>query len=272
VVWLLWFVSVLVGALAIGVMLFLLKYRQYALYEATHDNFITFAIAAVPYLWIITFTLLAVLAIYNLRHTKRGYRYPLWTLILSSIALSVVGGSIMHLGGQGYVLDRYLGEQLSMYTSQVKHEKKLWQQPADGRLLGQAVLATVAPTSTIIFEDSLGGRWRVEIADLSDGELQLLNSKELVRMFGQPLNLSAKVFHACGVFPWLLNAAMPGKQLAYERQAFLDKSMLYINEAERRTADKEMQLKLDRDSSEVEEDSLCIEMMPVKRVKQRMKE
>ncbi len=272
VVWFLWLLSVLIGSLVVGVLLFLMTYRQYALYEATHDSFLSFLISTLPFLWIVTFLALVLTAIYNLRHTKRGYRYPLWTLMLTSVALSGVGGALLHVSGQGYALDRYLGEQLAAYTSEVKKEKQLWQQPEQGRLLGQSILETVAPTSTIVFEDSLGGRWRVEISDLSDEELLLLNSKELVRMFGQPINLSAKVFHACGVFPWLLHDAMPSKQLAHERQVFLDKSMSYIKEADRRTNDREMQLKLNRETDALPTETICAEMMPVKRVRERMQE
>ncbi len=54
VVWTLWLVTVLVGALAVAVSLFVIAQRQYALYEATHDNFLTFLVTVLPYLWIIT--------------------------------------------------------------------------------------------------------------------------------------------------------------------------------------------------------------------------
>ena len=43
-VWVLWLISVVVGALAVAVTFFVLNHRQYALYEATHENFFTFMV------------------------------------------------------------------------------------------------------------------------------------------------------------------------------------------------------------------------------------
>ncbi len=59
-VWALWGASVIVGALSVAVTLFVIAYRQYALYEATHENFLTFIVEALPYLWITVFALMVI--------------------------------------------------------------------------------------------------------------------------------------------------------------------------------------------------------------------
>src|SRR6056297_1803607 len=96
VIWLLWLISVLVGALAVAISVFVVTHRQYALYEATHDNFLTFMVEVLPYVWIIVFGAMALFAVYNLRHTKRGYRYPVSYILASSVVLSFAIGSALH--------------------------------------------------------------------------------------------------------------------------------------------------------------------------------
>jgi hypothetical protein len=113
-VWSLWVTSIVIGALAVAVTSFVLTHHEYALYEATHDNFLTFFIGALPYLWIITFGIMAFVAVYNLRHTKHGYRYPVWQIFLSSFVLSIAGGSVLQVFGMGYSVDHMLGRQMPM--------------------------------------------------------------------------------------------------------------------------------------------------------------
>jgi hypothetical protein len=91
-VWFLWFFSVLFGALAVAVTLYVLMNHQYALYEATHNNLFTFIIEVLPFLWLFIFGLMTLVAIYNLRHTSRGYRYPVSVILASSLLLSLAGG------------------------------------------------------------------------------------------------------------------------------------------------------------------------------------
>ena len=100
-VWALWTLSIVVGAFSVAVVGFVLTHHEYALYEATHENFATFIVEALPYMWILTFGLMAAVAIFNLRHTKHGYRYPLWQVFGSSVVLSLVGGGVLHVFGFG---------------------------------------------------------------------------------------------------------------------------------------------------------------------------
>ena len=137
VVWSLWLLTVLVGALAIAVSLFVVTHRRYALYEATHDNFLTFFATVLPTVWVVIFLLMIGFAIYNVRHTRRGYRRPLWMIAASSVVLSFAGGSLLQMLGLGAVIDREFGDLMATYPSQERMERALWQAPAEGRLVGR---------------------------------------------------------------------------------------------------------------------------------------
>ncbi|MCA9362243.1 hypothetical protein KC906_02620 [Candidatus Kaiserbacteria bacterium] len=223
IVWFFWFLSVLVGALAVAVSLFVVVHGQYALYEATHDNFITFLVDALPYLWISIFGLMVFVAVYNLRHTKHGYRHPLWMIMASSIVLSFAGGSALQFFGFGYTIDDILGERMALYVSQKKFEQQLWQDPDDGRLLGRQVYSTLAPTSTVVFEDFGGRRWSLNVSELHPRDRELLATQQTVRLLGKVTAPKLALFHACVVHPWMIDAKVTAKDMSLEREVFIER-------------------------------------------------
>jgi hypothetical protein len=222
-VWFLWLLSVVFGAFAIAVTLFVFMNHQYALYEATHDNLFTFVVEVLPFLWLMVFGLMTFVAIYNLRHTARGYRYPISIILASSLVLSLAGGAALQLFGMGYSIDHLLGQNMKMYVSQEKLEERIWQMPTEGRLIGKQVFTTLSPTSTIIFEDAAGERWQVTISELDAYEIELLVSQDRIKLLGKVINESVRKFHACGAFPQMVGKEMTMDKLSQERQRFIDR-------------------------------------------------
>lgn len=221
--WSLWFVSVIVGALSLAVMEFVILHRQHAFFEATHDSFLTFMIAVLPYVWIFTFVLMAGVAVYNLRHTRRGYRKPIWFILVSSIVLSFAIGSALHLFGVGYWVDQKLGQYLALYNSQSKLERQLWQAPTAGRLLGKQLYSTTEPTMLVIFKDASGQFWQVIVSELNHEERVFLSSGQKARLLGTMVPAPVPTFHACGAFPWIYESeggesALPGRD---ERELYV---------------------------------------------------
>jgi hypothetical protein len=157
VVWFLWLISILFGSLAIAVTEFVVGNQQYALYEVTHGSYLYFLIDVIPYLWVIMFGVMTVVAVYNLRHTKHGYRWPIWMILASSVVLSFFGGTMLHIFGFGHELDEQIAQRAPMiYTSQHQREIGWWQAPAEGRLVGVQAYSTLRPTTTAIFKDTNG--------------------------------------------------------------------------------------------------------------------
>jgi hypothetical protein len=222
-VWALWAVSVIVGALAVSVTLFVLTHSQYALYEATHDNFLTFMAEVLPLVWIIVFAAMAGLGVYELRRTKRGYKYPLWQIFASSVVLSLAGGAALQFFGLGYATDHMLGIHMNMYNSQEKIEKRMWQNPHRGRLVGQAEEAFVPPATGVRFKDLEGKVWQASVQDLSKDELELLSGMQPVRMFGIVMDEQSALFHPCHVFIHKSPNEHSLRDLKQERMEFISK-------------------------------------------------
>jgi heme/copper-type cytochrome/quinol oxidase subunit 2 len=216
-VWTLWALTVLFGALAVAVIEFSSLNSSYALYEATHESFLTFAIEALPYLWLLVFMLLVCVAYFNLRRTKQGYKYPFSHIVFSSLGFSLVGGILLHFAGVGFYLDTYLGRMSAMYESQAEMEMRLWQNPLAGRLVGNY------QEDQTIFIDNNNHAWQLTTKELRMREQDLLLSGSRVRLIGLPDRDELNTFYVCAVFPWMLAKPPKLKDLQEERGEFMDR-------------------------------------------------
>lgn len=269
--WFIWLFTVLLGALATAVLIFTSTYRYYDIYEATHDNFVTFFFEALPILWILAFIALMFVAMRGLRATRRGYRLSPVLVGGSSIGVSVLLGMIGSALGFGFVVDRALGEFAPMYYSQAEREQVIWQHPAEGRLIGRA-LSIVAPEQMqVSFVDSTGAIWVMDIQELRQQDRELLGSLERVRILGQQMEDDPIRFHACGVFPWMLDKNRPMKELSAERKAYVEKMYAHsYTSAERLQAFEQVAFTEAR-ADAVPSMKICAEIAVVRRIADQMR-
>lgn len=222
-VWFVWLLSIAVGALTVAVSMFVVTQRQYSLYEATHDNFLTFMVGALPYIWMVAFGVMVYVSIRNLRCTKHGYKYSVHAVIVSSVVLSLFGGVALQHYGLGYSVDNAIGNRVAGYLSQEKLERKVWQAPDEGRLLGKQVLNTASPEKVLIFEDAEGNRWKMNVKELTSQDFDLLGTERTVRLLGKAVDNEQRLFHACGVFPWMVDKNITLGELRNQREQFVDR-------------------------------------------------
>lgn len=221
-VWVLWALSVVAGAIAVAVMMYVGNHARFALFEATHTTPLSFFVEVLPYVWMLFFTIMALFAYYNLRHTKRGYKYSFTHILLSSLVFSLVGGVILHVFGTGHLIDSSLSKTMPLYPSLERVEMKMWQNPAEGRLVGRFG-AEIEPEMQYSFTDTKNISWTVIVTELREPDRQLLFSTEPVRLLGTTTNRTERIFHACGVFPWMFTTEsdMPTEQLSEQRKQFI---------------------------------------------------
>lgn len=227
VVWTLWFVSLLVGAVAMAVTISVLEHRQYAIFEVTHDSYVAFLLTVLPYVWLVVFGVMLLLAAYNLRHTRYGYRIPLWLVVGSSVAGSVGLGLALQVVGVGMAVDQVLDREMPLYPSQARLEAKRWQDPPAGRLVGVQIYTTIAPSSTVIVRDIAGVEWRVNVWELTPADRKQLASGETVRLWGTTTDAMLQQFHACAVLRWMIESRMSQAERLAERQSFIARTAEY---------------------------------------------
>ena len=259
--WLLWGISILFGALSVSIMLFAGSHIRYALFEATHDSPAAFAIDALPYIWVLAFTLMAALAYKNFRNTKHGYRYPLTQILISSLVFSLVGGLLLHLAGIGGVLDAQLGKTMPLYNSQEEMELRHWQQPELGRMVGR-IIEQASNTSAVLFNDVEDTIWSVETKELRELDKQMLISGKQVRLLGMfESSDDEEYFYACGVFGWMFGSKASLKDMREARTGFIDKMVTYHKMRElKEEAEEREEEQIDRDEKR------CMNMPVVQKV------
>ena len=215
--WGLWVASVLIGAVAVSVMIFVSLSAGYSFYEATHESELSFFIEVLPYIWILTFVAMIGLAYFNIRHTKKGYRYPLWQLVISSLLLSLFGGALLHNAGLGYLIDNEISQNAPMFRSLSRIEAQMWQAPEKGRMLG------VLETEGGVFTAVDGTEWKIDTTELMARDLELLQSGEQVRVIGMIATSAEPYFYGCAVVPWMFEKPMPISELRAERDIFMER-------------------------------------------------
>lgn len=269
--WLLWLLTVVLGGLATAVLIFTSTYRYYDIYEAMHDNFVTYFIEALPVLWILAFVLLVVLAARGLRATRRGYRLSPWVVGGSSVGLSVFLGIVASSLGFGYVVDATLGTYAPMYSSMVERERQLWLQPADGRLIGRTTELLVSGPNHIGFVDVAGVEWVLDTAELRPYDQELLLSKQQVRLLGAPLAGESARFHVCGVFPWMMDKQRPMKELSQQRQEAIARLYGHKDESDKRLQRLEQEVFEQASASNTPPMKMCASIAAVRRISEQMR-
>lgn len=204
--WFLCLITSAIGAVAVAVTLFVISYQQYAVYELTHDTFISFLLEVMPYLWFLLLFLMVLVLVFNFQHTKKGYRYSFVLVFGGGLLVSLLGGVTLYALGVGFSLDKWFGNSIAPYQSQEKFEKKIWQEPEDGRLVGVALGEVPDLVKVLRFRDVNDQNWQLTAVELSEEDWQELKLKKLVRVTGLPIVGTDKDavahFHACHVLPW----------------------------------------------------------------------
>jgi hypothetical protein len=227
--WALWGVSVLVGAVAVAASIFSFSRAGWQFYAATHNTRLEFIVESLPYVWMGLLVFVTIVAYENIRHTRRGYRYRLMFIMGGSILLSLLFGAVLFKVGVGQRAEMGLGSNLPALSSLVRNEER-WVQPQKGILAGEAV--TIGSSSSFTLRDFRGGEWEIDTTDLTELDLQVLERTDRLRVIGT--STAEGVFHACIVFPWELdigNTERPLKRLReewHERNA----AMARTNECE----------------------------------------
>ncbi|MFT7507593.1 MAG: hypothetical protein ACI92I_000754 [Acidimicrobiales bacterium] len=263
-VWMAWAASLVFGAISVAVLIYVGDHTRFALFEATHDTPLSFFAEVLPYIWIITFIGMGSLAYFNMRHTKCGYRYPMWQLMISSVVLSAMGGVILNVFGVGYLIDTQLDKRMPTYRSLEHAEERMWQNAAEGRLLGVFTSMDQAD-EMYLFIDTEDTQWSIETTELRDEDRKILSSRNTVRILGTTTDAQAKIFHACGVFPWMFDKDVSVRDMRKDRRVFVERMYEHM-EAQERLSTLENEV-FSKDKRKPFKEGICADIAVVKRMK-----
>lgn len=117
--------SVVIGGIAVGVIIFLISGLYLTGLLAIPHDLVEYLLM-VPYLWLLILIVFVLIARASIKHTKKGYRYSLSSIILTSVILSVVLGFIFYFSGIGKETHEFLNR-IPLYDSAVHDTNEAWE-------------------------------------------------------------------------------------------------------------------------------------------------
>jgi len=136
VIWVVGGLSLLIGAGAVSVLTYLTINNDLQIHHVLNKTWGEVMLLTLPYFWLIFLGLFILVIYYNIKHTKRGYRYPLWAVLVVAILSSVILGEGLFLLGVGEKIDSIFSRRAPLYARLINPQLEFWSQPAEGRLVG----------------------------------------------------------------------------------------------------------------------------------------
>jgi hypothetical protein len=169
VFWALALISVITGAISMATAIYVFFDNDYVTDQVNIEKLfaqrplIEVVIQSVPYVWLMAMSLFILTAYYGIRHTRKGYRYPMFRIIAGSLLLSFLLCGVLNVFDIGKYIHRYLIENVRGYDRLVYSNEILWSQTEKG-LLGGRVVGQSVHDSTIVVRDYKRRLWNVDIS------------------------------------------------------------------------------------------------------------
>lgn len=210
------FLAVIVGSLAIAVSIFTSLHAGWEYYELTHQNRLTFTVSILPYIWISVLLGTLVLGYFNLRHTKRGYRYSASWVFIGLVFASTLGGVVLYNFNLGRVLDEEAAQYLPRYRSSVGLQQDFWHAPELGRIIG---VVSVVGSSTIAITDIDGITWNIDTEVLPVPDQKRLETGRDVRLIAL-IDQDDRTGTGCMALPGVETEPVPYREAMERRRDF----------------------------------------------------
>ncbi|MDD2680952.1 MAG: hypothetical protein PHE20_02485 [Patescibacteria group bacterium] len=199
VIWLFGALSLFVGAAAVAMMIYLSKNSDLMMHAELGHSFVGYLFLSLPYFWLLFLALFLWVLFYNIKHSKRGYHYSVYLIVLAAVLASVIVGFAFSFLGVGQDIDDVLARQAPLYDSVFNPHVGMWSRAEEGRLAGLVI--SRPDESHFILLDRDSGEWYV--AQITDADKDIDNNLIVV---GQPLRVMGEVigdheFRAKKIFP-----------------------------------------------------------------------
>lgn len=203
--------SIVVGAVATAVSVYVLTDNDWDLYKTlgfaqTKGIWALTVIQSLPYIWAVIFLIFFFSAYYNFRHTKFGYRYKLWQVVLANLILAIIFGGIFYCLGMGERIDYCLAKAMPLYREFNNPRLKIWDnhnpnvpnlpKPEMRFIAGEI---KNAEASILWVEDINERLWKININKAFIRPRVVLDNGRLVRIIGKEIK---EEFFAEEIFPW----------------------------------------------------------------------
>ncbi len=139
VIWGVGALALFLGSIAMSLIILMTRYNDWGLYQRLDSGHLQFWLFVIPFFWIICLIAFVVLVYFDIKHTKKGYRYSPVTIMAVIVAASVLLGGIFDIIGLGARVDNELGRRVPFYDRIIDPHIEFWSHPNEGRITGMII-------------------------------------------------------------------------------------------------------------------------------------
>ena len=180
--WLAATLSVVLGGLAVAIILRQFLLTDWMILHRALGGSLPSFIPVLPYLWFLFMGLTFFFAKYLLTHTKKGYKFKPIHIIIASILLSIIIGSLFFAIKLDVPIERGLQNHVRPYAALQQSREKMLVAPDRGVLAGEIIKIDLEKEIMII--DLRNRKWIVDIRDAQIGRSVILKEGERIMIIG----------------------------------------------------------------------------------------
>lgn len=209
--WCIGIITVIVGALSVSAALFNISHAEFGLYRITHDSWFEFVYDAMPFVWILGLGVFVAIGYIQIKHTKKGYKYPLHTIVGGMLIVSIALGIVLHLFNLGRSTERMVGPFIPFHQPIDIIKQRQWVNTQKGIVAGEIIDFNVSDdivTSFTVkgFNDQL---WYIDSVQLDEDDIAVIATGTKVRVVTLPTKISTTTLMGCIVMPWDEETVVP---------------------------------------------------------------
>lgn len=161
--------AIIVGAIGVCMIIVVLSDTEFQLLGLRpHPELLI--LRTLPYVWVALLVIFIMLANRFVRHTRRGYVYAHWYVLVGTVCFSVVGGWGLYVAGVGHAIVTYLDDHRPPFHEIFIPQYAIWEDPQEGLLRG--VVTHINSADAFTLRDPQGIVWSVDMSEAQvEGEV-----------------------------------------------------------------------------------------------------
>lgn len=192
--WIFGVLSMLAGALFMSVIIFTAVNSDMDLHREIYGYAISCMTICTIIAWLVLLGIFVILCDVSVRHTKRGYVYPISLIITLHVGVSMILGMLLYVSGIGCYVDDVLGAHMRFYYDVEKRRGEAFHVPDKGFVMGRIVRYD---NQTVELVSPHGDLWMIAVANLPAKKQDHLRNSEYAVFLGVIDNKN--IFIACDV-------------------------------------------------------------------------
>lgn len=182
VFWTLFAISIILGSLAFSAIIFELSEIDSELFDALPVGDIILKL--LPIFWTFFLGIFLALAIFGIKHTKKGYKFNPLGIFTASIAISLMLGSVIFAFDVGEKTDKILAENIGSFHGIRERHDILWSNPEHG-LLGGRIMEINWENESLTLRDFNEKNWNVNYRKTPPQTRNVLQVESKIRAIGK---------------------------------------------------------------------------------------